>query len=167
MKLKVFGGGDGKNRVIGAFQSKAAFCKASGIGRDYCGETGNVREIAVASQHLARLLGKSSGDHHGPYRFYKGQNHPLGKVASGQRPHDPELKAGLEARQLPPAPAVQPFSPALASKLGSIVVHAEELVGNDGHEFDAAAFRALMADDEVQAWLRQMRSLALIPVKRK
>jgi predicted acetyltransferase len=51
-------------------------------------------------------------------------------------------------------------------KLGSIVRHVEELLGPDGHSFDAAVLDDLLADPGVVAWLRKMDSLALLPVRR-
>ena len=57
-------------------------------------------------------------------------------------------------------------SPALLAKLGSIVVHVDELLSDGGHEFDVQALKALLADDEVTAWLNEIRSMALIPEKR-
>ena len=54
----------------------------------------------------------------------------------------------------------------LLCKLGSAVVHAEELAGPGGHEFDAAALKQLLADPEVTGWMASMRSLAHLPEKR-
>jgi hypothetical protein len=60
----------------------------------------------------------------------------------------------------------------LLCKLGSIAVHVEEgLVPLSptaayGHAFDVIAIRQLLADHEVQDWLRSMHGLALLPVKR-
>lgn len=60
------------------------------------------------------------------------------------------------------APPVQ-----LLAKLGSIIVHIEEGLGDDWHHFDLTATRSLLADREVQEWLESMRAKALVPVKRK
>ena len=55
----------------------------------------------------------------------------------------------------------------LLVKLGSIVVHADEATTpNAGHAFDVSAIRALLGDAEVQQWLAEMRTDALLPVKR-
>jgi hypothetical protein len=51
-------------------------------------------------------------------------------------------------------------------KLGSIAIHAQEMLGPRGHEFDKAALESLLADPEVGAWLREMDAQALIPRKR-
>jgi hypothetical protein len=56
--------------------------------------------------------------------------------------------------------------PALLCKLGSIVVHAEELVSPKGHAFDHTALLMLCEDDEVQEWIQQMNAMAMLPVKR-
>jgi hypothetical protein len=61
-----------------------------------------------------------------------------------------------------------PFSPnaALLAKLGSAIVHAEEMLEPLGHGFDKIALQSVIADPEVQEWLDAMRALALLPVKR-
>lgn len=55
----------------------------------------------------------------------------------------------------------------LLSKLASIVVHADELIGPDGHVFDKDALRSALNDHEIKLWLETMSSLALAPVKRR
>jgi len=52
----------------------------------------------------------------------------------------------------------------LASKLASIVVHADELASPDRHQCDVAALEQVIADPEVQAWIKALGPLA--PVKR-
>lgn len=61
-----------------------------------------------------------------------------------------------------------PLNPSvgLLAKLGSIAQHCDEAIGADGHAFDLAAIRALLADPEVSAWLDAMHKLAMLPVKR-
>ena len=54
----------------------------------------------------------------------------------------------------------------LLMKLGSIVVHTQEMLSAKGHPFDKAALDALMADPEITTWLAAMDKLALIPKKR-
>jgi hypothetical protein len=61
--------------------------------------------------------------------------------------------------------ALNPSVPLLC-KLGSIIVHADELMSQDGHEFDRLALEQLLRDAEVKAWLAGMRGMALIPEKR-
>lgn len=58
-------------------------------------------------------------------------------------------------------------SPKVLVKLGSIIVHVEELLSPDAHQFDLNAFRQLMEDSEVVEWLKGMDALALLPKKRK
>jgi hypothetical protein len=55
---------------------------------------------------------------------------------------------------------------ALLAKIGSIAVHADEMIGPNGHQFDATALKALLADPEVVEWLDHMRRMALVPKKR-
>jgi len=57
-------------------------------------------------------------------------------------------------------------SPALLAKLGSAIVHAEEMLFPTGHIFDKAALESVVADPEVQGWLDEMRKMAMVPVKR-
>lgn len=57
--------------------------------------------------------------------------------------------------------------PGLLCKLGSIAVHAEELMSADGHQFDAAAIRTILSDAEVRAWLKAMDRMSFLPKKRK
>ena len=54
----------------------------------------------------------------------------------------------------------------MAVKLGSIAVHAQELLSPKAHEYDVAALRTLLKDDEVKRWLEAMSKLAFLPVKR-
>lgn len=60
-------------------------------------------------------------------------------------------------------------APTLATmaKVGSILVHVEEGRSQDGHDFDWAAVDALMADDDVQQFLKDLSALALLPRKRR
>lgn len=51
-------------------------------------------------------------------------------------------------------------------KLGSITVHAEEMLAHEGHNFDRIALESLLKDEEVVAWSAQMTAKALIPKKR-
>ena len=62
-----------------------------------------------------------------------------------------------------------PFAPVptLLVKLGSIIVHAQELASDDGHAFDKIALEQLLADPDVKAWMQEMDSMALLPVMRK
>lgn len=55
---------------------------------------------------------------------------------------------------------------ALLVKLGSIMVHAEEMTQPGAHAFDVEALRGLLNDPEVIAWREEMDALALLPVKR-
>jgi hypothetical protein len=61
---------------------------------------------------------------------------------------------------------VDPLKPSLSLlvKLGSAVVHIEEFLSPQGHEFDKHALDTLLHDPEVKTWLKQMG--AFLPVKR-
>lgn len=54
----------------------------------------------------------------------------------------------------------------LLCKLGSIAQHADEMLSSKGHHFDKAALQAVLDEDDVKAWLKQMDKLALIPKRR-
>lgn len=55
----------------------------------------------------------------------------------------------------------------LLCKLGSIVVHADELMSADGHEFDRIALGMLLTASEVKAWLAEMDKMGMVPKKRE
>jgi hypothetical protein len=55
---------------------------------------------------------------------------------------------------------------ALAVKLGSAIVHADEAMGEQGHAADEAAFRSILSDPDVAQWLDSMHALSLLPLKR-
>lgn len=57
-------------------------------------------------------------------------------------------------------------SVSLLVKLGSLAVHADELISPDGHAFDRQAIAGLLNDPEVSMWLKQMDMLAFLPKKR-
>ena len=57
-------------------------------------------------------------------------------------------------------------TPALLCKLGSVLVHANELISSKGHAFDWHALEQLTDDSEVKDWLAQMDMMAMIPRKR-
>lgn len=59
------------------------------------------------------------------------------------------------------------ISTSLACKLGSIAVHVEEALSEDGHPFDIETLKALLTDNEISEWLKQMGDAALLPQKRK
>lgn len=57
-------------------------------------------------------------------------------------------------------------SASLLIKLGSVIVHQEELMSPNGHTFDQHALKTVREDPEVVAWLAQMTKMAYLPVKR-
>lgn len=61
-----------------------------------------------------------------------------------------------------------PLNPTLTLlvKLGSISVHAYELLSPNRHQFDSVALQMLLEDPEVDAWITVMTQMALLPVKR-
>lgn len=61
-----------------------------------------------------------------------------------------------------------PLSPSLAllCKLGSIIVHFEEMSSPGGHVVDKIVINSLLEDPEVKQWLEEMDKLALLTKKR-
>lgn len=57
-------------------------------------------------------------------------------------------------------------TPALLCKLGSVLVHAEEMLGPGGHQFDKAALETAAYDPEVKEWREAMDKMAMLPKKR-
>lgn len=78
------------------------------------------------------------------------------------------MMQALPPRILHEPSAATPLQPSasLLSKLGSALVHAEELTEPGAHSFDLEAFKRLADDPEVIEWVEQMSALALLPVKR-
>lgn len=66
-------------------------------------------------------------------------------------------------------PKSDPLKPSVTAlcKLGSIIVHAEELADpKTAHFFDKVAFTMLLKDPEVVEWMAGMKAMAMLPVKR-
>ncbi len=62
-------------------------------------------------------------------------------------------------------PSQFPTSITLLAKLGSIAVHANQMISSSGHAFDHTALRNLLDDPEVKSWMKSMG--AYLPVKRE
>jgi hypothetical protein len=52
----------------------------------------------------------------------------------------------------------------LLMKLGSIVVHVDELLSAQGHDYDRQAIAVLLSNEDVRQWIKQMG--VYLPVKR-
>jgi hypothetical protein len=72
--------------------------------------------------------------------------------------------ARKRAEAIPPTPDPLKPSVQLLVKLGSIAVHADEMLSPGGHEYDKIELQTRLADPEVQAWIKEMG--AFLPVKR-
>lgn len=57
-------------------------------------------------------------------------------------------------------------SPQLLIKLGSLIVHYQELNSKDGHALDKISIDALLNDGQVKEWLDGMDAMAFLPVMR-
>jgi hypothetical protein len=61
-------------------------------------------------------------------------------------------------------PLIPPLG--LLVKLGSIVVHVDEMLSPLGHGYDKLTVQASLQDPEVREWIAEMTRQALLPVKR-
>lgn len=52
-------------------------------------------------------------------------------------------------------------------KLGSIAVHAEELLSDDGNAFDRVAIKSLLDDPDVKGYLATLDAAGFLPKKRR
>lgn len=57
-------------------------------------------------------------------------------------------------------------TPALLCKLASVTVHADELLSQNGHDFDRHALDAVLNDPDVKEWIATMTKMGMAPVKR-
>jgi hypothetical protein len=57
-------------------------------------------------------------------------------------------------------------TPALLCKLASVVVHADEILSPNCHEFDVHAMKSLLQDDDIKNWISEMVKMGMAPVKR-
>jgi hypothetical protein len=55
---------------------------------------------------------------------------------------------------------------ALRIKLGSLVVHCEELLSPSGHEYDKHAINTLLQDPDVRTFMEETGKMGILPVKR-
>ncbi len=53
------------------------------------------------------------------------------------------------------------------SKLGSIAIHAKEMLSDSGHPFDRVTLTSLLDDSEVVALLADLDAAALLPKMRR
>lgn len=102
----------------------------------------------------ARLVGSQ-------YEIVLGCGHGLTRMKSQGVPEIMQCPECAKAETPEESPALS-----LLVKLGSIAVHAEELLSSNGHEFDKAALDTLVSDPEVTAWLKAMGAKAYLPLKR-
>lgn len=56
---------------------------------------------------------------------------------------------------------------AVPDKLGSIMVHADEIIAPHGHTFDRIALQQLLTDPDIQAWRKAMDAMAMLPKMRQ
>ena len=51
-------------------------------------------------------------------------------------------------------------------KIGSAMVHADEMLSPTGHDYDKIALQSLINDPEVQSWIAAITKLGFVPLKR-
>lgn len=54
----------------------------------------------------------------------------------------------------------------LLIKLGSIAVHCDEMLSDDGHDFDRLAIESILNDEEVRDFIKEGRRTQTLPLKR-
>lgn len=77
---------------------------------------------------------------------------------------DPAVEDAEWLEKNPPKTDFKAPSLSLLAKLGSVAVHADELLSPNGHAFDRSALQQLLRDPEVMAWIKDMGPL--LPRKR-
>lgn len=62
-----------------------------------------------------------------------------------------------------------PLSPSasLLCKLGSVLVHADEMLQPHAHAFDKTTLQGLIDDPEIKEWRSAMDAMAMLPKMRK
>lgn len=121
------------------------------------------RHFKVESEILMRVMKKVASSRlvGAQYEIVLACGHGLTRMKSQGIPEIMQCPECARAETPEENPALS-----LLVKLGSIAVHAEELLSSKGHEFDKAALDTLLKDPEVMAWLRAMGAKAYLPVKR-
>lgn len=68
----------------------------------------------------------------------------------------------------PASPSLNLHQPSvsLLTKLGTIIVHLEEMLNHTGHPYDLVTLTSLYADPEIQEWRKAMEKQSLLPLKR-
>ena len=51
-------------------------------------------------------------------------------------------------------------------KIGSAMVHADEMLSPTGDDYDKIALQSLINDPEVQSWIAAITKLGFVPLKR-
>jgi hypothetical protein len=54
----------------------------------------------------------------------------------------------------------------LRLKFGSIIVHCEEAMSDEGHLFDMHAIAGLLQDPEIRLFMEETSKMGILPVKR-
>jgi hypothetical protein len=90
-------------------------------------------------------------------------------MARKRQPKTPKVLTAVDALAVHGVSSSSVLVPSasLLCKLGSIAVHADEMLSADGHRFDVESLKTCFVDGEVRAWLAEMDRLAMIPKKRK
>lgn len=122
----------------------------------FCDEHHAMQEN-LSRESLARIMGCLSKDAN---MKKKAQKQEVKKPREVAERSEKKLAEKAQSKMLQP-------DVSLLVKLGSIAVHAEELMSPDGHAFDKCALQALLGDQEVKAWISEMNKKALVPRMRK
>ena len=120
---------------------------------------GGLRRLArLLSMDAAYLLRLKTGEKKNPSNFI------LEKLGLKRRTFYVLRQSGQDGGKMGKG-KYDPLTPDLTTlcKLGSIVVHVEEMLST-GHAFDRAALQSLLIDPEVQRWIKAMG--VYVPLKR-
>jgi hypothetical protein len=92
-----------------------------------------------------------------------------GAKSAGKKRPAPARIVKEVPQELPPETAIVQkvdMPMALRIKLGSLVVHCEELLSPSAHEFDKHAINTLLQDPDVRAFMEETSKMGILPVKR-
>jgi len=84
----------------------------------------------------------------------------MGKITFGP---SKRVKTEIPSVVLAPADHLHP-SLSLLAKLGSVLVHVDELLSTKGHNYDRIALTQALVDPEIKQWVKDMGPL--LPLKR-
>lgn len=92
-----------------------------------------------------------------------------GYTPKGQHPKPRVVEKDIDLGRLAPETAIVQkveLPVTLRLKLGSLLIHCEEMLSPTGHTFDQHAIRGIVQDPEVVAFRDECAKMGILPVKR-